>query len=57
MGNRWIIFKDGNHWTVATRRHRSYIHGLPYREMFHTRTGAEALAVFNDHSLRMQIGY
>jgi hypothetical protein len=46
MKTRWIIFKTGNYWTVAQRDKRSYIHGLPYRIMFHAPTGAEALAEF-----------
>jgi hypothetical protein len=57
VGDRWIIFKDGNHWTVAKRNTRSFIRGLPYRVWFHTRTGAEALAVFADPALRTEIGY
>jgi hypothetical protein len=55
--NRWIIFKTGKYWTVALREKRSHIHGLPYRIWFRTHTGAEALAVFNNPSLRTKIGY
>jgi hypothetical protein len=57
MGYRWIIFKTGNHWIVAQRKKRSHIHGLPYREWFRTHTGAEALAVFANPSLRTEIGW
>lgn len=46
MTDRWIIFKTGHYWTVARRRHRSFIHGLPYMTMFTKPTGAEALAEF-----------
>lgn len=57
MGNRWIIFKASQYWIVARRDGRSHIHGLPYRVWFHTRTGAEAFAVFNNPSLRTEIGW
>jgi hypothetical protein len=57
MSYRWIIFKDGNHWTVARRNKRSYIRRLPYLIMFHTHTGEEAHAVFNNPGLRTRIGW
>ena len=57
MRERWIIYKTGTHWTVGKRDQRSYIHGLPYKPWFRTRTGAEALAVFHNPRLRSEIGW